>query len=69
MLVSAGYIGSLPLPGCFWENSEHTPDCPLALLSVVKFLSRGDDLHFDVQPKCLGDLSSLVVGYSATPQV
>lgn len=54
MLVSIGYSRSLPPPGCFWGNSVHTPDSPLALLLAVKFLSRADDLHFDVQPKCLG---------------
>jgi len=70
VLVSIGDGRSLPLPGCFWGNSVHIPDCPLVLLSVVKFLSWEDDLHFYVQPKCLGgDVCSLVTGYSATPQV
>lgn len=53
MWVPIGCCRSLPLLGCFWGNSVCTLDCPLVLLSVVKFLSREDDLHFDVQPKCL----------------
>lgn len=45
-----------PLPGCFWSGSEHTPHCPLVLLSAVKFSGREDDLYFDVQSKVPGGM-------------
>lgn len=42
---------------------------PLVWLWAVRFLSREEDQHFDIQPRGLGEVSSLVLGFSATLQV
>lgn len=70
--VRAGMLGSSRCSRHCWaplgKLGAHT-SLPLLWLWAVRFLSREEDQHFDVQLRGLGEVSSLVVGASASPQV
>lgn len=71
-LSGAGILGSSRCSRHCWallgKLGAHT-SLTLVWLWAVRFLSREEDQHFDVQPRGLGEVSSLVVGFCATPQV
>lgn len=70
--VRAAMLGSSRCSRHCWaplgKLGAHT-SLALLWLWAVRFLSRGEDQHFDVQPRGLGEVSSLVVGFCAPPQV
>lgn len=70
-LAGAGMLGSSKGSRHCWallgKLGAHT-SLPLVWLWVVRFWSRGEDQHFDIQLRGLGEVSSLVVGFVPLPR-